>query len=324
MLPPRTTIRTRLHFRALGGVRKPISFGLAFGINGGIRSTDRPDGTEKREYLDVGENPPNGAILHYWLDGKVEGPVVITVSDAKGAEIIRFASDDKELGAAKRPGTAPGLNRFVWDMKYKGPAKLDASLASTSTKALATDKDSTSGPTAVPGSYTVALTAGGKTQTVPLTIVKDPRYTTTPEEYAAQFELLSRITSCLSKLNDTVNRIRRMKLQLAALGERAGGAIAKEAAEVSGKLLAVESVLVDVHRETPRDHLRSPSGLNDTLGKLLETVAVADARPTTQAAEVADGVIGRVEAQLKAFDAIVSGPVAALNAKAAGVAQITV
>ena len=115
-----------------------------------------------------------------------------------------------------------------------------------------------------------------------------------------------------------------MKLQLAALGERAGGAIATEATEVSAKLLAVESALVDVHRATPRDHLRFPAGLNDTLGKLLETVAVADTKPTTQAAEVAAGVIGRVEAQLKAFDAIVSGPVAALNAKAAGVAQITV
>ena len=324
LLPPRSTIRTRLHFRALGGVRKPVSFGLAFGISGGIRSTDRPDGTEKREYLDVGENPPYGAILHYWLDEKAEGPVVLAVRDAAGTEVIRFASDDKELAAAKRPGTRPGLNRFVWDLKYKGPVKLDGSLAVSPTKVLATDKDSTSGPTAVPGSYVVALTVGGKTCTAPLMIVKDPRYATGPEDYAAQFDLLARVTECLSRLNDAVNRIRRMKRQLAALGERAGGAIATEAAEIAARLLAIEGALVDVERATPRDHLRHPAGLNDTLGKLIDTIAVADARPTTQAAQVAGEVMGRVEKQLQALKATIAGPIAALNAKAAGVAQIAV
>lgn len=324
MLPPRTAIRTRLHFRALGGVRKPVSFGLAFGISGGIRITDRPDGTEKREFLDVGENPPSGAILYYWLGAKEAGPVVLAIQDGRGKEIIRFASDDTNLGAAKRPGTKPGLNRFVWDLKYPGGVKLDPSLVKTTTKALATDKDSSAGPIAVPGDYTVALTVGGKTQTVPLTIVKDPRYATTPEDYAAQFGLLARVTDCLSRLNDTVNRIRRMKTQVAALGERAGGAIATEAAEASAKLLAVESALVDVHRATPRDHLRFPAGLNDTLAKIVDTVAIADAKPTVQATEVADEVIGRVEKELAAFAAIVSGPIAALNKKAAGVAQIAV
>ena len=46
LFAPRTTIRTRLHFGALGGVRAPISFAITFGIGGGIATTERPDGTK--------------------------------------------------------------------------------------------------------------------------------------------------------------------------------------------------------------------------------------------------------------------------------------
>ena len=40
---------------------------------------------EVREHLDVGENPPNGAIVYYWLDDNASGPVALTFRDAAGS-----------------------------------------------------------------------------------------------------------------------------------------------------------------------------------------------------------------------------------------------
>ena len=71
VVPPRETIRAKLHFGSMSGVRGPVAFAITFGIGGGIATHELPDGTRRREYLDVGENPPNGAIVYYWLDDNV-------------------------------------------------------------------------------------------------------------------------------------------------------------------------------------------------------------------------------------------------------------
>src|SRR5262249_47043708 len=89
LIAPRTTIRSRMRFGALGGVKRDISHALVFGIGGGIATVERPDGTKVREHLDVGENPPNGVIVYYWLAeaaaGTGKAPVTLTFRDAAGA-----------------------------------------------------------------------------------------------------------------------------------------------------------------------------------------------------------------------------------------------
>ncbi|MBU6499014.1 MAG: glycosyl hydrolase, partial [Rhodospirillales bacterium] len=262
LVAPRTAIRTKLHFGALGNVRAPIAFGIAFGIGGGIATTERPDGTRRREHLDVGENPPNGAILHYWLDEADPGPVALTIRDAAGSEIVTLRSDDAALPAAKRPRTAQGLNRYVWDMRHPGPEKIDQALAPPRNKPLAPDPDPQPGPTVVPGEYRVELAAGGQTLSAPLRIVKDPRLATSTEAYARQFALLKALTDALARTNGAVNRIRRLKRQLDALGGRLEGAgdLAARLAAAGTALAAIEGVLVDVHRQSPRDVLRNPAG----------------------------------------------------------------
>src|SRR5262249_17272670 len=113
LVPPRTTTRTKLHFGALGGVRAPFSFAITSGLGGGIATTGQRGGLGVREPLDVGENPPNGVMVYYWLD-KPE-PVALTFSDGSGKRIITLRSDDETLPAMRRPSARPGLNRFVWD-----------------------------------------------------------------------------------------------------------------------------------------------------------------------------------------------------------------
>ena len=320
LFAPRTTIRTRLHFGAMGGVRGAVSFALCFGIGGGIANVERPDGTKRREHLDVGENPPNGAIVWYWLDADASGPVALTFRDAAGAAIITFRSDDDALPVARRPTTRQGLNRFVWDMKHPGPVRIDASLVTLKNKPLASEPDPQAGPTTVPGDYRVELAVGGVTLGADFSISMDPRIGSSPQDLGRQFALLKELIDSLSTLNGAVNRIRRIKRQLAALVDRLGEAqadLVAKARTASERLSAIERVLVDVDRQSPRDTLRHPAGLNDTLSKLFSLVTMSDGSPTAQAEAVAQGIIARLAGEVAKLDAVLGEEVVELNRMAA-------
>jgi len=324
LLPPRKTIRTRMHHGALGGAKGPVSFQLVFGIGGAIVHQETPDGTKIREHLDIGENPPFGTLVWYWLAADHSLPVKLTFRDAAGAEIVSYASDDSKVPAPKRPPTKPGLNRYVWDMRYPGPAKMDNSLGLPKPKALVADADITPGPLAIPGDYALEMTTGGATQLQPFTIVKDPRLPTTPAQHRAQFALLQELFASLDALNRAVGRLRRTRKQLGALAEGAGpGELADKAKAASATLAAVEGVLVDVHRQSPRDGLRNPAGLNDTLVDLINTVTISDREPTQQAEAVSRELMANVAAQLVKAEAVMGEEVMAINRMAAGVVHVT-
>ena len=306
LIPPRPTVRHKLHFAALRGARAGTSTALAFGIGGGVTTTEQPDQTKRREFLDVGENPPHGAILYYWLT--TTGPVTLGVQDGAGRAIVQFRSDDGALAQAKRPTTKLGLNRFVWDLKHEGPTPIDKDLAAK-TGALAAEGDNPAGPVALPGAYTVSFSQDDVTHAEPLTILPDPRLSTTPAGYAAQFDLLRSLTDALSRLHEAVNRIRRLKRGLARVPAGAG----PEAEKALQSLEAVESVLVDIKRRSPRDTLRHPAGLNDTLADLLAGVGISDTAPTASHSTVSAQVVGQVDAQIGQLDTIVAGEIAAIN-----------
>ena len=115
-----------------------VTFAVAFGIGGGIRTFRRPDGTSGREYLDVGENPPNGAIVYYWLDDGVSRPGDAHVPGHLGTTIASFRSDDKRCWRRGGRRSRAGLNRYVWDHAHiRGRRrKIDSSLAPSSNKPL--------------------------------------------------------------------------------------------------------------------------------------------------------------------------------------------
>jgi hypothetical protein len=329
LFAPRTTIRSKLHFGAVGGVRAPVSFAVTFGIGGGIATVERPDGTKVREHLDVGENPPNGAIVYYWLDEAASGPVTIAFRDAAGGAVVTLRSDDDTLPAARRPGARRGLNRFVWDMKHPGPARIDPSLVTLRNVPLASEPEARPGPTVVPGEYRVELTVGSETQAAVFSIVKDPRLTISAEDYALQFALHKELNDKLSTLNETVNRIRRTKRQLRALAEHHGDRhadFAEQAKAAVASLAAIESVLVDVNRESPRDVLRHPAGLNDTLVDLINMVAVADMAPTAPTDAVSRETMAKVDAAIAKLDALVAADIADINRTAGerSIAHVTV
>ncbi len=317
LFAPRTAIRTKLHWSAGANVRTGIAYGPAFGIDGSTVMVERADGTRFREHLDVGENPPNGAVVYYWLAQDSKEPVTLTFRDSAGRKIVSYASDAKDVPPARRPGTKAGLNRFVWDMKYPGPTKLDYDLAPPRPKPLVPDPENPPGPTVVPGTYGVELGVGGKTQSSSFNVVKDPRLATTPAGYAAQFALHKELVASLSRLKQAINRLRKMKRQLGEAAERAGKAqraLRGQAKAIGEKLSAIERVMVDPQRKSARDVLRNPAGLNDTLFDMIAMTTTADAAPTTQTRAVSKETMDKVESEIAKLDALASGEIAKFNA----------
>lgn len=331
LINPRATVRTKLAWVAGQGFSKiGISeAGIGYqtwGIGAATEVVELEDGQIGRRYLDCGENPPDGAIVYYWLTSEAEHPIKLTFQDAAGTIIANVSSDDKDSPLHAKPGTKAGLNRFVWDLRCPGPAKLDRSLETRKYKPLAADSDDPSGPAIVPGSYKVQLQTGGADQTVSFSVVKDPRINTTEKEFTEQSALLQELFGRLSALNQTLNHIRLMKRQMTDVQKRLGDStpLRERAQALAGQLEAIEGALIDIKQETPRDQERNPPGLKDKLVDLISVVAVADEAPTLPARQVADEIMSKVEQEIQKFGVLMEDRAAALNIalRSAGVEPI--
>ena len=104
--------------------------------------------------------------------------------------------------------------------------------------------------------------------------VKDPRLDVSDADLASQYAVAKQLTESLSELNIGVNRIRMMRKQLKNL-KLLVLSVDGDIEAAMGRLGEIEAQLVDVHRETPRDVLRHPAGLDDTLMDLRWTVLIA-------------------------------------------------
>lgn len=150
----------------------------------------------------AGQNPPDGAVIHYYLKEKAQGLVQLDILDAEGRFVRRYRSDDRpyDIPANNVPwywlrpqqvlsGEA-GAHRFCWDLRYD---PLPAILPSYPIAAVygQTTPEPTA-PWVMPGNYTVRLTVNGKTQEQPLTVRMDPRVKTTQADLQLQHDLSSR------------------------------------------------------------------------------------------------------------------------------------
>lgn len=142
----------------------------------------------------AGENPPDGAVLHYWLKSDVAGPVTLEILDAGGNVIRSFSSTDPLeevdpnlsvptywLRPPQRISDRAGLHRFVWDLYHTPQPRRGGRRQRLPIAAIAHNTVPTPNAAwAEPGSYTVRLTVAGRTYEQPLTLRPDPRLGISP------------------------------------------------------------------------------------------------------------------------------------------------
>ncbi|HET7600750.1 MAG TPA: hypothetical protein VFK09_10680, partial [Gemmatimonadales bacterium] len=123
----------------------------------------------------LGENPPTGAVIDYWLGAAPSGPVALTIKDGAGRVVRRFSSDDPpdslpaesryfEAGWVETPrrvATTPGMHRFVWDLRLPRPRALSYEYSIAAVWQVGAPLEPR-GPLVLPGRYGVTLEANGQ------------------------------------------------------------------------------------------------------------------------------------------------------------------
>ncbi len=259
----------------------------------------------------------NDAAIDYWL-AKPADKVTVEVMDPAGKVIETFASlpagkkvaaaddADERRAGPKPPTNVAGMNRFTWNLHYPGAYSFPGMVLWSGARG---------GPAAVPGMYKVKLTANGVTETRDLVVKKDPRVEVSDAELQKQFDLAWKLRNQLSAANTIVSEIRQVRKQVGERMKASPNAAWKGQADaMDAKLTTIEETVYQVKNRSDQDPLNFPIRLNNYLGALERSVMSGDAAPTAQAYGVEEELAGRLETEQKAFDGVVSGELAKLNA----------
>ncbi len=159
----------------------------------------------------LGQNPPGGAVIDFWLGKVPTTPLTLEIRDAAGHLIRRFESDHPdhlppaELYFAKawtrEPEALPstlGFHRFIWNLRYPRPLAIHYTFSigavwGKGTPALPL------GPYVLPGKYTITLRTGDLTQVAKLNVAEDPRVSASSANLGASLALSEKIIPALQQ-----------------------------------------------------------------------------------------------------------------------------
>lgn len=201
--------------------------------------------------MTAGTNPPDGAIIDYYLKSIPPGPVTIAVYDAAGALVRELTSvapppqPEAQLTIPnywiERPHPLPttaGMNRAVWDLRYTLPPSYTR--GSTQSYPISALYENTPaeplGPLVAPGDYEVRLTVAGTAYKQPLHVVMEPRVKTSPQGIALQRDLGLLISAGMTISHEANEQVAALRAALAALKSppEAAGALGSKAATFGG------------------------------------------------------------------------------------------
>ena len=278
----------------------------------------------------AGKNPPDGAIINYYLGRAASGPVTLEILDSSNKLVRRFSSEDKpdSIEAIGKEVNIPtywirppqilsakaGMQRFVWDLHYPPPVTdrpeypISAIYAYTPRHPL--------GPFVSPGQYTVKLTVGGKSYTQPLRVVMDPRVKTPAEGLAEQFALSMRAYDGLSQAREALAQIKKLRGQIKDLRAGAGHrSLAEQIEALDQKAAAIEGsggVFRGGGGAGGAGEM-SLTRISATMLSLMELLQGSDTTPTTQAVAASEEAQRSLAALLARWNEIKSKDVKALN-----------
>ncbi len=272
-----------------------------------------------------GENPPDGALINYYLRAPAQGVATLEVLDRTGSVIRRYRSDDafeepKDEGNVprywirppQRLRTSAGMHRFAWDMRHDPAPGLQqrypiaAVFANTVKEPL--------GVWAQPGEYQVRLTVDGHSFSQPLLVKMDPRVKTPAAELQRQFDVSQGLAGAIRRDHEALQQLRGVRARLKAVRERAGG--------LAGEVDALDKALAGVEGTAGGFFGGGAAGGPDTLARLIgqlqqlyELVQDVDAAPTSQALAAVEERRKALSGLLSRWQALQQGDVASLDAK---------
>lgn len=167
----------------------------------------------------LGQNPPDGAIIDYWLNNNADGTVKLSIYDSKGSLVRSYSSDDKQenlpanryfdkrwVGNTPLLSAEAGMHRFVWDLRYPRPNALRYSYSIAAVWTVGTPINPR-GPLVLPGKYKVVLSVNGKEYSREINVKLDPRVKVKKGVLAEQLKFAQEVGVTLNKTVQLFNSI---------------------------------------------------------------------------------------------------------------------
>jgi photosystem II stability/assembly factor-like uncharacterized protein len=279
----------------------------------------------------AGENPLDGEMIDYFLSKDAGGPVTIEIKDAKGESVRKYSSADVPVDSNPkrlkipsywiRPlqsvSTKAGLHRFLWDMHYTLVPDVEPEFPMQAT--YRNTAPAATSPWAVPGNYTVTLTAGGKTFSQPLTVAMDPRVKASAADLQEQFDLSWTLYQLRLKLAPMGKKFDSIAEQLTKLRAKAA-----EQPDVTQKLEAFAQTLIKFGPPHSRPGAPPSLFVLESTRRLFNEIEHSDAAPTAVVKAAVADLDTKIGQVMDAWRQLLESDLPALNQqlKQAGLPEI--
>ena len=276
--------------------------------------------------IPAGKNPPDGAILNYFLTSKPSSEIRLEIYDSNGALVRGYSSGPQPKTEEEVPFVAAywighpqalsreaGMHRFVWDLRYENPRAVN--VQSPYNYPIAAIVGSTplppQGPLVLPGKYEVRFTAGEQVFRQPLEVKMDPRVDVPRNQLESSLALQLKISTTLGRNYSAYEQVKGLRSRLADLMKRPKedpiGAAAKALdAKAEGLVGAPTPILT-----TPKTV--SFMAVNDTFIALLALLDGADAEPSQDSFDAFERVCKGFNGALASWKELKSKDLSALN-----------
>jgi len=278
----------------------------------------------------AGKNPPDGAIINYYLKSEPSGPVILEIFDQANHLVRRYSSADKPDAINEKDyevpsywfrgerilPARPGMQRWVWDERYAPPKTLRYTYPIS-----AIYRDTPRyplGPSVIPGEYKVKLTVDGRSYPQTLTIKMDPRLKTSSADLQRQFDLSMRAYDGMQKSMGALEQIRKLRMQIKELRGRAQGTVAQALAAFDEKLITIggegrEARAPGIPGDQNDARTMDLTRIATALESLLELFQGADGAPTTQGASASGDLQRKLMDTLDRWNELKTKDLPALN-----------
>jgi len=249
----------------------------------------------------VGENHPNGVLLHYFVkELKPEDELVLEILETDGRLIRKWSTKEKD--SKKKLKAKSGGNRFVWDMRYDGFKEFPGMVLYSSPNV---------GPKAIPGSYVARLKLNEQVTETPIQIVPDPRMSTTLDEYKQQFEFILDVRDRVSEAHQAILDIRSTKNDIDFLKEKSkDDDNQKDFVEMldafKKELTVIENNIHETRNKSRQDALNYGIKLNNHLTFLMADQQRGDYPPTDQAVQLKEELKEKLRLELTSLQTVMT------------------
>ena len=315
-------------------------------------STDMPCPVEEP----VGENPPDGAIINYYLKATSSAPVTLEITRPDGQLVRRYSSSDPvtPIPSAQaspvplywfRPtqalSTEPGVHRFIWDVHYQPLTDSGGGGGRGGLPIQAVPHNSAPAPTTpwvTPGTYTMTLTVDGKKYSEPIIVRQDPRVTTAPAVMTEVYRLTDGAYLGARDAQQAAAQAQQLRELAAEIRGKATGAAATALDAFIKRVQAVEGTAPaaggggrggrggGAGAPTPAAPADTLWAVRGTLSGLMNSMQAADVAPTANTRTALTNALAVAKQVTARWTALRTTELAALNAvlKANGLSPIAI